>query len=155
MTGSQKPDRQDADWERYPDTVLHFRSLPKLRIDLRAPLSAQDRAALARIGFAGEFAVITAFDPLGRDLPLEENAQRATKLETRLAELDHSFVRVDACSPGGSHCEASVAVGMPKSKAVRVASEFEQMAIFWYDGGRFWIVGALAISEPRVLPENF
>ena len=152
MTGSPELGRQDADSVKYPETVLHFTSEPERRVDLRIALSAADRAALSRIGSGGNFAVITAFDPLGRDLSIEENRQLAARLEVRLQELGHTFVPVDACSPDGSHREASLAVAMPKGNAVELAREFGQIAIFWYDGNRFWIVGARAATAAIALP---
>ena len=43
---------------------------------------------------------------------------------------------------------------MPQEKALDFAREMEQVAIFWFDGRRFWILGALAETEPLVLPRS-
>src|SRR2546426_553822 len=99
---------QDPDWRKYPDTVLWFESSPPLHIDLRSAVTVREKQTFADIGLNGTFAVVTAFDPLGHDLPAEENALRARALETRLSAARDVFVRVDACSPNRSHCEASV-----------------------------------------------
>ncbi len=145
---------RDPDWRRYPDTILRFHSAPALNIDLRSAISGQHRAALEPLGLAGVFAVITAFDPLGHDLRAEENAVRAAALESRLSSQGEHFVSVDACSPDGSHCEASVAWKTSLSAATALAVELEQMAFFWHDGNIFWIVGALAASDPIALPRS-
>jgi hypothetical protein len=148
------PDQHDPDWPRYPETILRFAAEPRISIDLRRIVTEVEKASLIRIGLDGPFAVITAFDPRGMNFPSEENAQRAEQLEERLRELGHFFVLVDACSPDGEHCESSVAVRMPKSGAVSLAVEFQQVAIFWFDGERFWIVGAMGQSEAVRLPRS-
>lgn len=63
-------------------------------------------------------------------------------------------MNVDACSPDRSHCECSVAVVMEQKKALDLARELEQVAIFWFDGKRFWILGAIVESDPLMLPKN-
>jgi len=63
-------------------------------------------------------------------------------------------VKVDACSPDRSHCECSVAVVMEQKKAIDLARELEQVAIFWFDGKRFWILAAIVEADPVMLPRN-
>lgn len=146
------PDELDPDWHKYPDTVLHFATEPAVRIDLREPLGKDARAALEGIGLSGPFAVMTAQDPRGTNAPAAVNAQRAAELNSRLTALGAFFVEVDACSPDGAHCEASVAVVMEQQAATNLARELEQVAIFWFDGDTFWIVGALVHTDPVMLP---
>lgn len=98
--------------------------------------------------------MITAFDPGGRNLSPTENEKRRHDLERRLEKTNHRFVEVDACSPDLSHCERSVAVVMKQSAAIALARELEQVAIFWFDGNRFWILGASVESDPLLLPRN-
>jgi hypothetical protein len=109
---------------------------------------------LAAIGFGVPFAVMTAFDPRGRDLTPAENEKRRSDLNDRLKKAGYRFVEVDACSPDRSHCECSVAVVVPQDTAVALAKELEQVAIFWFDGERFWIVGALVEADPLMLPRS-
>jgi hypothetical protein len=148
------PDQHDPDWPRYPETILRFAAEPRVSIDLREIVTEIEKAELARIGLDGPFAIITAFDPGGVNLAPEENAERARQLEKRLCEMGHGFVRVDACSPDGKHCECSAAVRIAKSDACSLAAEFRQVAIFWFDGERFWIVGAMVSADPIMLPRN-
>lgn len=146
------PDQLDPDWHRYPDTVLHFRTDPAVRVDLRDPVAREAAAALGAIGLSGPFAVLTAHDPRGRDEDADVNARRAERLDDRLLSLGVDFLHVDACSPDGSHCEASVAAIMEREQATSLAIEFEQVAIFWFDGEKFWIAGALVGGDPVMLP---
>jgi hypothetical protein len=152
--------RLDPDWAHYPNTVLVFdRSEVDskavgtgLRVDLRAPISEAVRPAFAALGLSDSFAVLTAYDPQGRDLDPGENRRRAEILESELRRRRVHCVRVDACSPDGGHCERSVAAAMPRADAVALAGLHQQVAIFWFDGERFWIVGVLADAEPIALP---
>lgn len=146
------PDQLDPDWHRYPDTILHFHSQAGVSVDLRQPVSPEDLKAMRQVGLDGPFAVMTAHDPRGRDESADTNKRRAKELDARLTSLGAPFVHVDACSPDRSHCEASVAVVIEREAATALARELEQVAIFWFDGEKFWIVGALVGGDPVMLP---
>lgn len=148
------PDQHDPDWPKYPETILIFSTTPKVEIDLRKNLSDTALTELAEIGFGSPFAVMTAYDPGGRDLATADNEKRRRELNQRLERSGYRFVEVDACSPDRSHCECSVAVVMPQDKAIALAKELEQVAIFWFDGTRFWIVGALVETDALMLPRS-
>ena len=148
------PDQHDPDWPKYPETILRFASKPPLRIDLRAVPGDAEIAGLTSIGLAEPFVVMTAYDPRGENLSRDENEERAARLDARVREMGFAFTRVDACSPDGAHCECSIAVKMPREDAVKLATEFEQVAIFWFDGSRFWIIGAWVKADPMMLPRS-
>jgi hypothetical protein len=150
----ETPDQRDPDWPRYPETVLSFATRPPLEIDLREIPSDSALAQLRAAGFGEPFAVVTAFDPEGSDLSAAENEQRRKELDRRLTSAGYRFVEVDSCSPDRSHCECSVAVTMPQQKALDLARELRQVAIFWFDGKRFWILGALVEADPLMLPRS-
>ena len=148
------PDAHDPDWPRYPETVLHFATKPTVEIDLRAIPTTNALSALANAGFGSPFAIVTAFDPRGDDLSPAENERRRRDLEQRLERSGYKFVAVDCCSPDRAHCECSVAVMMPQDKAIELGRELEQVAIFWFDGERFWIIGALRETDALMLPRS-
>ena len=148
------PDQHDPDWPRYPETVLEFATTPAVKIDLREIPSDDKVAALHSAGLDQPFAIMTAFDPRGKDLSPAENEKRKRDLDRRLRSSGYRFMEVDACSPDRSHCERSVAVVMPQGKAIDLARELEQVAIFWFDGKRFWILGALVETDPLMLPRS-
>jgi len=91
--------------------------------------------------------VVTAYNPRGIDKPDEENKRRAEELEAELRSVGHRFVPVDCCSPDRMHCEYSVAVVASKETVLDFARRFEQVAIFWYDGTSFSLVGAMSPGE--------
>jgi len=148
------PDQHDPDWPRYPETILSFSTEPKVEIDLRELPSERVRAQLRAAGFGGPFAVVTAADPRGQDLSAADNEQRRRDLDQRLRVEGYRFAHVDACSPDRTHCECSVAVVMPQKRAIELARELEQVAIFWFDEKRFWIVGVMVDSDPIILPQS-
>src|SRR5688572_11844427 len=148
------PDQHDPDWPRYPETVLDFATTPPIEIDLRKVPSGDAIAALKSAGLGQPFAIMTAFDPRGENLSPSENEKRRQQLDERLRSSGYRFTRVDCCSPDRSHCECSVAVVMPQEKAIDLARELEQVAIFWFDGSRFWILGGLAETDPLMLPRS-
>jgi hypothetical protein len=148
------PDQHDPDWPKYPETILSFSTQPPIEIDLRAIPSEPALSRLKEAGLGEPFAIMTAFDPRGRDLSPAENEERRRSLEKKLTYLGHQFVRVDCCSPDRTHCECSVAVAMRQEEAIALARELEQVAIFWFDGERFWILGALVEADPIMLPRS-
>jgi hypothetical protein len=148
------PDQHDPDWPRYPETILIFATQPAVEIDLRENPSRKSLSTLKAAGLGGPFAIITAFDPRGHDLSAAENEERRRALDRRLLAGGYKFARVDCCSPDRSHCECSVAVAMRQEDAIALAKELEQVAIFWFDGERFWILGALVETDPMMLPRN-
>lgn len=148
------PEHHDPDWPRYPETILSFSTNPPVEIDLRNIPSESAVSQLKAAGFGDTFAVLTAFDPRGRDLSPAENETRKRELDQRLSGSGYKFAHVDACSPDRSHCECSVAVIMPQKEALALARDIEQIAIFWFDGKRFWILGAIVESDPIMLPRS-
>lgn len=149
------PDQHDPDWPRYPETILEFATTPAVEIDLRKVPSTAVIEGLKTAGLGQPFAIMTAFDPCGENLSPAENEERTEQLAARLRSTDYRFVPVDCCSPDRSHCECSFAVVMPQEEALDLARDMEQVAIFWFDGTRFWILGAVAEADPLMLPRNF
>jgi hypothetical protein len=148
------PDQHDPDWPRYPETILSFATRPPVEIDLRGIPSEKALSRLKQAGFGQPFAIVTAFDPQGKDLPAAENEKRNDALEKKVAARGYKFARVEACSPDRSHCESSVAAIMPQDEAIELAKEMQQVALFWFDGERFWILGGIVESDPLMLPRS-
>jgi hypothetical protein len=142
----------DDRWSRYPETVLKFATDPEIDVDLRVPLEPPMRNGLRAIGLDGKFAVLTAYNPRGENIPHHKNDDLSARLEAELKSAGERFIRVDACSPDDSHCECGVALAVPLDRAIAIAKRFEQVAIFWFDGDNFWIEGVLSSAKPMKLP---
>src|ERR1700682_3141833 len=99
---NEKPDQHDPDWPRYPETVLTFATRPPVEIELRQNLSDSALAQLRAAGFGEPFAIITAFDPEGRNLFAAENEQRKQELDRRLSSAGNRLGHVGCFSPDRS-----------------------------------------------------
>jgi hypothetical protein len=140
----------DDKWGSYLETVLVFPGEAELAVDLREKIPPATRRAFPAMGLDGPFGVVTAFNPKGEGISPEENARRMKELERELASAGHTFVRVDGCSPDRTHCECGVAVMLDRGSVVDIARRWDQIAIFWWDGSEFWIVGAITPGEERL-----
>ena len=153
----------DEKWASYPRTVLEFPVSGAPRIDLRRPLGDRERTILRDQGLSSAFAVLTAENPWGanaEDEPTEageeaaerRNAERRARLERELREAGIRFVRCDGVAPDGDYREHAVAVMASQRSAVEIARRYRQLAVFWFDGRDFWLVGALADKPSERLP---
>lgn len=145
----------DPRWRYFSETVLVVRreSGPPYEIDLRREPAPGLAAELARLGLAGPFAVITAYDPAGAPAgEVEANLRRDRELAARLERLGIHAVRVDGRSPDGSHVEPGYGVPLPLEEACALARDFGQAAIFWWDGAAFWLVEAAVGGRVERLP---
>lgn len=160
-TGEQ--DLIDEKWARYPQTVLEFPLPGAPRLDLRRELGDPERALLRERSLTSPFAVLTAENPWGanaEDEPTEaseeaaerRNAERRARLERELRDAGITFVRCDGVAPDGDYREHAVAMTADRATAVEIARRYRQLAIFWFDGRAFWLVGALADKPPQRLP---
>ncbi len=148
MTQQEEP--RDERWGSYPETVCYFQGDTEVMVDLRQEVAPQIRKGLAALGLGQPFGVLTAYNPRGVDRPDEANKRSASELEAELSRLGHKFVPVDCCSPDLSHCEYSVAVVAPVETVLDMARRLEQIAIFWYDGSSFSLVGAISPGELKL-----
>jgi len=84
---------------------------------------------------APALAIVTACNP-GLEVCLpEENEARNQWLEERLHEEGLCYVSARGYDPGRDHEEPSFAVlGITLEDACALAREFDQAAIFWWDG---------------------
>lgn len=78
-----------------------------------------------------------------------ENERLAASLHQELAKGRLAHVRVNACSPDGSHCEKSVAIALDMQSVIEIADRYRQLAAFWFDGDIFWIIPVRS-SLPKV-----
>jgi hypothetical protein len=138
-------------WGRYPDTVLRFPEAG-LTIDLRRPPSPHALRALADLGLAGSFGVVTACEPLGRPLDESSNVRLTTVLTAVVLDRFPGARLAHGTSPDGSHLERGWAIPAPLEEVRALAARFFQNAVFWFDAGRFSIVPVLAPLPPLALP---
>ena len=152
-------------WAQYPCTILEFAPPDSLRIDLRRPLGSAERAILAARGLDRPFAVLTAENPVGENTEDEptgaqkvesdrRNDDRRADLEAQLRAAGADFQPCDGVAADGDYREKGVAVVLPREQAVMLARRFGQLAIFWFDGRNFSLVGAVARNPSEKLPKR-
>ncbi len=144
---AMRPD-DDPGWASYGDTLLRFPGPEPLEIDLRVPVSGRVRDALAVRGLGQSFGLLTPENPRGRRTSPEDNADRWVRFLTELDSTGTWYVRADGCSRDGRHVEHGVALLWSQGEIVALARQWEQSAIYWWDGARFWVVGALTVAAP-------
>lgn len=138
-------------WGPYPDTVLHFPQAD-LRVDLRRPVPADVRQSLRWLGLPGPFAVITASNPRGVRLEESVNRPLAAALAAVVRLRYPDAVPVNGGAPEGGHVEPGWAVSAPLPDARRLAADFLQDALFWFDGTSFRIEPVLGTGPAISLP---
>lgn len=152
-------------WHAYPDTLLHFAGPPRVTVDLRRPVDELTRSSLETLGLGDPFAVLTAENPEGENAEDEEsparegerqreNAARTSRLLSDLDEAALHHVAVEGSAPDGDYAERCVAVVLGRADAVALAERLGQLALFWFDGSRFWLLPAQADQEPTPLPPD-
>jgi hypothetical protein len=143
---------------QYASTQLAFTrwekdGVSKCTIDLRQAVGPTQVRWLRDLGLGKPFAVITACNPGGEALSEDENDELAAELKEVLEanEVDTS-VSCTGCSADMTHFEPGLAIVVEEPEAADVAEQFDQLAMFWFDGERFWIVPVTAGGKPVGLP---
>lgn len=132
---------QDSKLYTYANTVLDFKEPADAVVDLRQPLGHRERGVLTQLGLRNPFAVLTAYNPEGQnEHPRNQELQEA--LRSTLEGEAERIVLLDGCSPDGTHREPSLAVVIPEQRALEIALQYQQDAIFWFDGDSFYLTGA-------------
>lgn len=143
----------DSAWSRYAETILEIdREGGALRIDLRRPLGEDMRRSLATLGPSSSFGIVTAANPAGAPVDPSANERRHGALKQWIVEHGYVHRATSGSSPDGRHVEHGFAVWLEQDDVVALARRFDQSAIFWFDGGVFWLVGALVNAKARKLP---
>lgn len=125
----------------YASTILEFAERVHGVVDLRRPIGHRERGLLSQLGLDSPFAVLTAYNPYGENEP-GRNPERQQRLRGTLIAETERLVPVDGCSPDRTHREPSFAVCIPEQRAREIALQYQQDAFFWFDGKRFYLVGA-------------
>lgn len=144
----------DPSWASYGETILRVHGAPPFEIDLARPVRTEQRAALAALGLAGTFGLVTPCNPRGHVTDGSTNAARLRSFHQALRDTDTSWVRVDGLSPDRAHVEEGVALAWPVEALEALARAWDQSAIYWWDGEAFWVRGALTHAAPWRLPQG-
>jgi hypothetical protein len=143
----------DPGWASYADTILEFHGDDTVTLDLRGSLLRSTIAKLGAMGLEGEFGLVTPCNPRGRDISEHENQARLESFFDSLIDDGVPYVVVDGWSRDRSRVERGAGIARSQATVLAIARGWEQSAIYWCDGSRFWVVGALTQVEPWLLME--
>jgi hypothetical protein len=142
----------DSLWTAYANAKLLIGRTPRIKIDLRQPVSDALQHLLTNLGLGASFAIVTPFDPRGTRAPAWKNLARYIRARLLLRSRKLSFIPADGESPDSHHRERGFAIAIGRDDAAALARQLEQLALYWFDGEAFWIDGALAERTPQRLP---
>ncbi|HET9064782.1 MAG TPA: DUF3293 domain-containing protein [Gemmatimonadales bacterium] len=135
----------DPSWASYARTILEFRGTEPVRVDLARPIGPRAQAAFLAAGLPGCFGLVTPENPRGTRADPEANARRWHQFRQA---LPGTAVPVDGLDPDSAHRERGVGLGWPRSRVLALARQWEQSAIYWFDGHAMWVIGALTRTVP-------
>ncbi len=147
-TGGPMRPADDPGWSAYAEAILLVHGPSPAEVDLMRPLGAKEHAVFHAAGLPGCFGLVTAENPRGRDVSPEENAARRARFDAELAARGERPVRVDGLSRDRRRAEIGVALAWPMEAVLELARRWDQSAIYWFDGGTMWVIGALTVAEP-------
>jgi len=94
--------------------------------------------------------IITADYPRGQAVDEEQRQHRAAQLYATLS-LYSRLYRLYGCSADFTHCELSFAAsGMMLSKALEIARDYQQNALYQVHNDRLYLHGCLMADKRRV-----
>lgn len=146
--GAMMRPEDDPGWASYAETILLVHGESPREVDLARPLGARERAVFLAAGLPGAFGLVTSDNPRGRDADHADNAARRERFRAALDARGVHPVRVDGLSRDRQRAEVGVALRWPMTEVVALAREWEQSAIYWYDGSAMWVIGALTDTPP-------
>ena len=90
--------------------------------------------------FPGEFVIVTAYNPDGKNHPKELNEKFDAELDAFLRERKLAKFRILGGSKDFSHVEPSQGVQTDFKMGIEIGTRFRQEAIFWIQHGQLLLV---------------
>lgn len=101
------------------------------------------------------FAIITAHNPKGQVLSEEQNGLLDQQLQQAMARRQERSRQIIGCSPDRRHQEKSWMVYTTRRRALVLAEQFQQNALYWVDNDELWLVPCLLQNYPAVRLGSF
>lgn len=129
-------------WRHYTTALLRFDlgSAGEVTVDLAAPMPLEARCALESAGLQCGFGIVTPCNPGGRVLSNQRNEELLTGFEAYLHMAGINHRRVVGMSRDYAHQEPGFALRVELSQALMIAGKWDQLAIYWWNDGVFYLV---------------
>jgi len=96
------------------------------------------------------FAIITAWNPMDRPTPTENNRAADGELRRALEQGRIPHFRATGCSPDLGHREPGWACCLPRDQALALARHCQQRAIWWVEHHALVLISCLDGTEESV-----
>jgi Protein of unknown function (DUF3293) len=107
-------------------------------------ITPRSDGAVGEFPLAAPLHLVTAYNPRGKDLPLEANRKRQSQLADYLrSELIASVPSLGASGDGSWSEPGFALLDLDEARALALARRFEQAAIYAWSATRLEVVGAL------------
>ncbi|MFV7768971.1 DUF3293 domain-containing protein [Shewanella marisflavi] len=93
------------------------------------------------------FAIITAYNPKGKNLSPSQNRLLDKQLQRHILRLQYPYRALIGASTDRGHMEKSWAVSLDKTDAVELGKVFNQNAIYFVDNDELYLVPCLVDYE--------
>ncbi len=114
--------------------------------EVQFPEGSREFHTGAQRALAPPFVIVTAWNPAGEELCLDENLARNVGLKAAIAARGWRWHPAESRAPEGSHVEPGYAIlGAPPGEAEALAARFGQFAVFVWDGHE----GRIAWLDPE------
>lgn len=121
--------------DEFSRTILEL-GADRIPVGVEVALDGDTLVRLQTLGVGPTFAVVTPFNPLGRALPDADNQRRLAEFRQQLERDGVSVVPADGWSPDRTHVERGMACNCTLEQGLALGRQWEQLAIFWFDGHR-------------------
>ncbi|RYD43425.1 MAG: DUF3293 domain-containing protein [Verrucomicrobiaceae bacterium] len=98
-------------------------------------------------GLPDSLSIVTAWNPDGHVLPVEENEKRGRELSERLDTLGLLHFPVTGYDPASPHGEPGYGISCDIDTAISLGREFSQIAVFFIRSGTVHLVSCGACGE--------
>jgi len=102
--------------------------------------NARWRAEEPKDGWPESFGVVTAWNPNGKIISDEENAERTEALRKDLDNRELLYFPVTGYALDSDHYEDGFGIVCGRDETIRLGQEWEQLAVFWMDDGWVWLI---------------
>ncbi len=120
-------------------TILEL-GADRITVGVEVALDGDTIVRLQTLGVGPAFAVVTPFNPLGRVLSDPDNQRRLAEFRQQLERQRLRAVPADGWSPDRTHLERGMACDSTLEQGLALGRQWEQLAIFWFDGERVMLV---------------